>query len=79
MKYLYRYDIYRTDRQGGDGGLPEKGLNGMYTRYEYWKLLQLLKDSQEKEAVAQGIRGIAKHEGPWVLAGTRWPSCTWKG
>lgn len=42
----------------------------MYTRYEYWKLLQLLKDSQEKEAVARkAYEESLSMKHPWVLAG----------
>ena len=37
MKYLCRYDIYRepTDKEVM-AAYRRKGLNGMYTRYEYW-------------------------------------------
>ena len=80
VKYLCRYDIYRepTDKEVM-AAYRRKGLNGMYTRYEYWKLLQLLKDSQEKEAVARKAYEESlsmKLHGCWPE--TRWPSCTWK-
>lgn len=71
VKYLCRYDIYRepTDKEVM-AAYRRKGLNGMYTRYEYWKLLQLLKDSQEKEAVARkAYEESLSMKRPWVLAG----------
>ena len=71
VKYLCRYDIYRepTDEEVM-AAYRRKGLDGMYTRYEYWKLLQLLKDSQEKEAVARkAYEESLSMKRPWVLAG----------
>lgn len=71
VKYLCRYDIYRepTDKEVM-AAYRRKGLDGMYTRYEYWKLLQLLKDSQEKEAVARkAYEESLSMKRPWVLAG----------
>lgn len=71
VKYLCRYDIYRepTDKEVM-AAYRRKGLDGMYTWYEYWKLLQLLKDSQEKEAVARkAYEESLNMKRPWVLAG----------
>ena len=42
VKYLCRYDIYREPNdEEVMQAYREKGLKGTYTRYEYWKLLQL--------------------------------------
>lgn len=71
VKYLCRYDIYRepTDQEVMEA-FRRKGLEGMYTRYEYWKLLQLLKDNEEKEAVARkAYEESLNMKSPWVLAG----------
>lgn len=71
VKYLCRYDIYRepTDQEVLEN-FQRKGLDGIYTRYEYWKLMQLLKDNQEKEAVARkAYEESLRMKAPWVLAG----------
>lgn len=71
VKYLCRYDVYRepTDQEVM-AAFREKGLDGTYTRYEYWKLLQLLKDNKEKEAVARkAYEESLGMKNPWVLAG----------
>lgn len=71
VKYLCRYDIYRepTDQEVMEA-FRKEGLKGMYTRYEYWKLLQLLKDNKEKEAVARkAYEESLSMKNPWVLAG----------
>lgn len=71
VKYLCRYDIYRepTDKEVLEA-FQRKGLEGMYTRYEYWKLMQLLKDPKDKEAVARKAYEESLHmKRPWTLAG----------
>ena len=71
VRYLCRYDIYRepTDQEVLEN-FRRKGLEGIYTRYEYWKLMQLLKDDREKEAVARkAYEESLRMKAPWVLAG----------
>lgn len=71
VKYLCRYDIYREPNdEEVMQAYREKGLKGTYTRYEYWKLLQLLKDDREIEAVARKAYDESlEMKRPWVLAG----------
>lgn len=71
VKYRCRYDIYRepTDQEVL-ANYRQKGLEGIYTRYEYWKLMQLLKNDQEKEAVARkAYEESLRMNHPWTLAG----------
>lgn len=71
VKYMCRYDIYREPNdEEVMQAYKEKGLKGTYTRYEYWKLLQLLKDDREIEAVAKkAYEESLEMKRPWTLAG----------
>lgn len=71
VRYLCRYDIYRepTDEEVM-AAYRKKGADGVYTRYEYWKLMQLLENKEEKEAVAQkAYEESLQMKKPWALAG----------
>ena len=48
----------------------EKGLKGSYTRYEYWKLFQLITDEKELEALyRRAYEESLEQKHPWALAG----------
>ena len=58
----------------------EKGLKGSYTRYEYWKLFQLITDEKELEALyRRAYEESLEQKHPWALAGTTWQLLTWRG
>lgn len=73
VEYRIKYDIYRepTDEEVMEA-YREKGINGIYTRYEYWKLFQMIKDDMELETLALAAYNKSKEENPekpWALAG----------
>lgn len=71
VKYMCRYDIYRepTDEEVMQQ-FEKEGMDGIYTRYEYWKLLQMITDDSVKEAVAKkAYEESLEMKQPWVLAG----------
>ena len=48
----------------------KKGLKGSYTRYEYWKLFQLITDEKELEALyRRAYEESLEQKHPWALAG----------
>lgn len=71
VKYKCRYDIYRepTDEEVVAKYRAE-GINGIYTRYEYWKLFQLLNNDKELEALAKkAYQESLEMKQPWVVPG----------
>lgn len=72
VEYKIMYDIYRepTDEEVM-AGYRKNGLDGVYTRYEYWKLFQMIKDDAELEKLAMKAYSESKEENPerpWALA-----------
>lgn len=71
VNYQCVYEIYREPNEEEIMGLYAKnGVNGVYTRYEYWRLFDLIKDEKElekiyKKAYEASIATDAKR--PWVL------------
>lgn len=71
VKYKCSYDIYRepTDEEVLAKYRAE-GLQGLYTRYEYWKLFQMLNEGAELEALAKkAYQESLEMKQPWVVPG----------
>lgn len=71
VKYKCRYDIYRepTDEEVM-AKFQKEGIKGIYTRYEYWKLFQMLNDDRTKEELARkAYRESLEMNQPWVVPG----------
>lgn len=71
VEYKCRYDIYRepTDEEVM-AKFRKEGFKGIYTRYEYWKLFQMLKDDRTKEELAKkAYRESLEMKQPWVVPG----------
>lgn len=71
VKYKCRYDIYRepTDEEVM-AKFEKEGTEGIYTRYEYWKLFQMLKEDRTKEELAKkAYRESLEMNQPWVVPG----------
>lgn len=72
VEYSIMYDIYRepTDEEVMEA-YRKNGLDGIYTRYEYWKLFQMIEDDGELEKLAlKAYRESVEEnpERPWALA-----------
>ena len=71
VKYKCSYDIYRepTDEEVL-AKYHAEGLKGLYTRYEYWKLFQMLNEGAELEALAKkAYQESLEMKQPWVVPG----------
>ena len=71
VEYNCKYEIYREPSD--EEVLAEYRTNGLkteYTRYEYWKLFQMLKDSTEIEKLAYKAyhESLKQSKEPWILA-----------
>lgn len=71
VNYNCLYEIYREPNdEEVMAQYREKGLKGSYTRYEYWKLFQLITDEKELEALyRRAYEESLKQKHPWALAG----------
>lgn len=71
VNYNCLYEIYREPNdEGVMAQYREKGLKGSYTRYEYWKLFQLITDEKELEALyRRAYEESLEQKHPWALAG----------
>lgn len=71
VNYNCLYEIYREPNdEEVMAQYREKGLKGSYTRYEYWKLFQLITDEKELEALyRRAYEESLEQKHPWVLAG----------
>ena len=72
VEYRIAYDIYRepTDEEVWEA-YRKKGMDGIYTRYEYWKLFQMVEDDNELERLAGKAYNESLEENPerpWALA-----------
>lgn len=71
VEYNCKYDIYRepTDEEVMNE-YRTHGLKMDYTRYEYWKLFQMLTDSVEIEKLARKAydESVRQYKQPWILA-----------
>lgn len=72
VEYRMAYDIYRepTDEEVWEA-YRKKGMDGIYTRYEYWKLFQMIEDDNELERLAGKAYNESLEENPerpWALA-----------
>ena len=81
VNYNCLYEIYREPNdEEVMAQYREKGLKGSYTRYEYWKLFQLITDEKELEALYRRAyeeywnKSIRGH-----LPATTWRLLTWRG
>ena len=68
VEYSIKFDVYRepTDEEIWEA-YQKKGLDGIYTRYEYWKLFQMIKDDRELERFAMKAYKESG-DNPWPLA-----------
>lgn len=71
VNYNCLYEIYREPNdEEVMAQYREKGLKGSYTRYEYWKLFQLIIDEKELEALyRRAYEESLEQKHPWALAG----------
>lgn len=71
VNYNCLYEIYREPNdEEVMAQYREKGLKGSYTRYEYWKLFQLITDKKELEALyRRAYEESLEQKHPWALAG----------
>lgn len=71
VNYNCLYEIYREpNNEEVMAQYREKGLKGSYTRYEYWKLFQLITDEKELEALyRRAYEESLEQKHPWALAG----------
>lgn len=71
VNYNCLYEIYREPNdEEVMAQYREKGLKGSYTRYEYWKLFQLITDEKELEALyRRAYEESLEQKHPWALAG----------
>lgn len=71
VNYNCLYEIYREPNdEEVMAQYREKGLKGSYTRYEYWKLFQLITDEKELEALyRRAYEESLEQKHPWTLAG----------
>lgn len=71
VNYNCLYEIYREPNdEEVMAQYREKGLKGSYTRYEYWKLFQLITDEKELEALYRRAYEVSlEQKHPWALAG----------
>lgn len=71
VNYNCLYEIYREPNDEEImAQYREKGLKGSYTRYEYWKLFQLITDEKELEALyRRAYEESLEQKHPWALAG----------
>ena len=71
VNYNCLYEIYREPNdEEVMAQYREKGLKGSYTRYEYWKLFQLITDEKELEALyPRAYEESLEQKHPWALAG----------
>lgn len=70
VNYNCLYEIYREPNdEEVMAQYREKGLKGSYTRYEYWKLFQLITDEKELEALyRRAYEESLEQKHPWALA-----------
>ena len=72
VEYLCKYDIYREPTDEEVLQLYHtQGPSGEYTRYEYWKLFQLLQSDREIEQLARKAYDEslqANPKRPWIVA-----------
>ena len=71
VQYMCQYDIYRepTNEEVMEE-YRKNGLNKDYTRYEYWKLFQMIKNDREIELLAKkAYQTSLEMNDPWILAG----------
>lgn len=69
VEYSIKFEVYRepTDEEVWEV-YKKRGINGIYTRYEYWKLFQMIKDDRELEQFA--LKAYKESgDRPWPLAG----------
>lgn len=68
VEYSIKFEVYRepTDEEVWDV-YKQRGIDGIYTRYEYWKLFQMIKDDRELERFALKAYNESK-DNPWPLA-----------
>lgn len=71
VNYNCLYEIYREPNdEEVMAQYREKGLKGSYTRYEYWKLFQLITDEKELEALyRRAYEESLEQKHPWALSG----------
>lgn len=71
VNYNCLYEIYREPNdEEVMAQYREKGLKDSYTRYEYWKLFQLITDEKELEALyRRAYEESLEQKHPWALAG----------
>ena len=71
VNYNCLYEIYREPNdEEVMAQYREKGLKGSYTRYEYWKLFQLITDEKEVEPLSRrAYEESLEQKHPWALAG----------
>lgn len=71
VNYNCLYEIYREPNdEEVMAQYREKGLKGSYTRYEYWKLFQLITNEKELEALyRRAYEESLEQKHPWALAG----------
>ena len=71
VNYNCLYEIYREPNdEEVMAQYREQGLKGSYTRYEYWKLFQLITDEKELEALyRRAYEESLEQKHPWALAG----------
>lgn len=71
VNYNCLYEIYREPNdEEVMAQYREKGLKGSYTRYEYWKLFQLITDEKELEALyRRAYEESLEQKHPWALTG----------
>ena len=70
VEYSIKFEIYRepTDEEVMND-YKKKGLEGVYTRYEYWKLFQMIKNEKELEKFAlKAYKESLDENRPWPLA-----------
>ena len=72
VEYRIKYEVYRepTDEEVWQD-YENKGTEGMYTRYEYWKLFQMIKNDRDLEKLAiKAYRESVEQNAdrPWALA-----------
>lgn len=71
VHYNCLYEIYRepNDEEIMEA-FQKNGINGDYTRYEYWRLFQLIKDKETLKAIYRKAYERSKEDNPkapWVL------------
>lgn len=71
VNYNCIYEVYREPNEKEIMVLyKQKGIDGDYTRYEYWRLFELVKDEHERELLyKKAYQQSLEEERPWALAG----------